>query len=146
MENEVLDFLLKAKKSTYAGKGSETASCRPGSHDFAFREGNLLYYDSYLGGDLFAGEEAIWRDGAPCWSLNYAGRVLDESFSGDFLKEALCKVPREKPFRGPEYYAAGDYAYRCGVSGSVDWFQGFETVSFQDKPVYECRFHGGSLR
>lgn len=145
MDDIILDFLLRAKKSTYAGGGSETVSSRPGSHDFVFREGELLYYDSYLGGERFSGGEALWIADRPCWGMNYAGRILDESFSGDFLKEVLCMVPREKPFRGPEYYAAGDYSYRCGVSGTTDWFQGFETVSFQDKPVYECRFHGGSL-
>lgn len=145
MENEIIDFLLKAKKATYAGKGDQTASSRLGSKDYMFREGNLMYYDSYLGGDRFAGEEALWIDGVPYWCMNYVGRVLDESFSGDFLKEALCNVTHEKPFRGPEYYASGDYAYRCGVSGTTEWFQGLETISFQDKPVYECRFHGGLI-
>ncbi|MCM1334241.1 MAG: DUF5680 domain-containing protein [Bacteroides sp.] len=146
MDNEIIEFLLKAKKATYAGGGVPTEPTRPGSVDFYFGEGELSYRDSYLGGERFIGEEALWRGGAPCWGMNYAGRVLDESFSGDFLKEALCNAPKEKPFRGPEYFASGDFAYRCGISGTFEWFQGFETVSFQDKPVYECRFHGGVVR
>lgn len=146
MENEIIDFLLKAKKATYAGKGAQTASSRLGSVDYMYREGSFLYYDSFLGGERFVGEEALWIDDKPYWGMNYAGRVLDESFSGDFLKEALSNVPKEKPFRGPEYYASEDYSYRCGVSGTTEWFQGFETISFRDKPIYECRFHGGLIR
>lgn len=85
-ENRVIAFLLRAKKATYAGKGAETALSRPCSHDFAYSEPDLAYYDTYLGGSAFAGEKAVWLCGKPCWSMNYSGRVTGENFSGDFLK------------------------------------------------------------
>ena len=33
--------------------------------------------------------------------MNYYGRVIEENFNGDFLKEALLQVDEELPFRGP---------------------------------------------
>lgn len=145
-DKDIIPFLLRAKKATYAGKGPETTPTRPGSHDLAFREGNLLYLDSYLGGERFAGEEAVWADGAPVWSMNYAGRVTGQPFSGDFLKEALLHAPADMPYRGPALYESGDYAYRCEVAGDFAWFQGRERIAFRGQEIYECFFHGGLIR
>ena len=97
MDQQVIRFLIRAKQATYAGKGAETASSRPGSHDLVYQGGDCMYYDTYLGGDKFAGEEALWISGIPRWSMNYAGRVTGENFSGDFLKDALLHVPEGKP-------------------------------------------------
>ena len=58
MDKRTVEFLIRAKHATYAGKGAETAPSRTGSHDLAYREGDLMYYDTYLGGEKFAGEEA----------------------------------------------------------------------------------------
>ena len=99
-----------------------------------------------MGGDQFAGEEALWISNVPFWSMNYAGRVIGENFSGDFLKEALLHVPEEKPYRGPAEYVNGDYAYRCDVDGSFDWFQGRETIECRGKLIYECFFHGRTIK
>ena len=146
MEQKILEFLLRAKRLTYAGKGAESPSSRPRSHDLQYAEGDLLYIDTYLGGERFSGEEALWIGGEPVWSMNYSGRVTGGPFSGDFLKEALLRVPEDAPFRGPEAYARDGYAYRCGFSGGFDWFQGKETISLDGKEIYECFFHGGAVR
>lgn len=142
----LVPFLIRAKKETYAGKGAETSSTRPQSHDLIYQEDDYMYYDTYLGGEQFAGEEAIWICENPYWSMNYAGRVVGEHFSGDFLKEALYYVPHDKPFRGPEEYLDGDYVYQCQVNGDFTWFQGYETISFQGQCIYECYFHGGVIK
>ena len=124
MDKQLVDFLIRAKQATYAGKGAETASSRVKSHDLVFKEGEYMYYDTYLGGDKFAGEEALWISEVPYWSMNYIGRVTGDDFSGDFLKEALLRVPEDKPFRGPEDYSEGDYTYKCSIEGDYEWFQG----------------------
>ena len=146
MEKSIVSFLIKAKQATYAGKGAETASSRIGSHDLVYREDNLMYYDTYLGGDRFAGEEALWISDVPYWSMNYIGRVTGSPFSGDFLKEALLRVPEDMPYRGPEKYVNGDYTYTCSVKGDFDWFQGNETISYRGNPIYECIYHGGLIK
>jgi len=146
INEEVIDFLCKAKKSTYAGNGNESKSSRPNSHDLEYVEGNLKYIDTYLGGEQFLGEEALWKDDIPFWSMNYMGRVLDERFSGSFLKEALKLMPKENPYRGPVIYQNGQYKYHCMISGEFKWFQGYEEIYFEDIKVYECFFHGGLIK
>ncbi len=143
MDKILIDFLIKAKQATYAGKGAETTSTREKSHDLIYSDGDYMYYDTYLGTGKFAGEEALWVKGIPFWSMNYIGRVTGDNFSGDFLKEALLRVPEDKPFRGPEHYTDGDYTYHCEVDGSFEWFQGRETIYYKGTEIYECIFHGG---
>ena len=146
MNKKIVDFLIRAKLATYAGKGAETASSRIKSHDLVYRENDLMYYDTYLGGEKFAGEEALWIADIPYWSMNYVGRVTGECFSGDFLKEALLHVPEEEPYRGPREYVNGDYSYHCETEGSFDWFRGRESIDYQGKQIYECYFHGGLIK
>ena len=149
MDAHTVDFLLRAKRATYAGHGAEAAKpSRPASHDLRYAEGELAYYDTYLGGERFAGQEALWKDGVPFWAMNYCGRVLSADpggFSGDFLKAALAAVPREAPFRGPETYRDGPFAYFCRVEGDAEWFMGRERIEKNGALVYECMFHGGSV-
>lgn len=143
---EIIDFLRRAKRSTYAGKGAESPSSRPNSHDLQYVEGDLKYIDTYLGGEKFAGEEALWKDETPIWSMNYIGRIIGEGFSGDFLKEALLLVPKEYPYRGPMVYQNGEYKYHCIINGEFDWYNGFEEIFYNDKKVYEGIFHGGCIK
>lgn len=58
----MFEFLIRAKKTTYAVSGAEVESSRPNSHDLEYVEDDLEYIDTYLGGNKFAGEEALWRD------------------------------------------------------------------------------------
>ncbi len=145
LTKDMVSFLCRAKKSTYAAHGAEVSPSRPNSHDLTFQEGDYTYYDTYLGGERFSGEEAVWKLGQPIWAMNYSGRVLGEGFSGDFLKEALYLVPEDCPFRGPFLYQNGDYSYHCIVNGDVDWFQGYEEIFLLKQKVYECYFHGVSV-
>ena len=141
----LIAFRLEANVHTYAAFMNEVDPTRPGSHDFRYERGEFLYHDTYVGGERFAGEEAIWRGGASVYAMNYMGRVLDDRFSGNFLKEALRKADRSMPYRGPEYCQAGEYIYRCKVTGDFSWFQGFEEICLRETKVYECVFHGGTL-
>lgn len=141
----LFEFLCRAKRATYAGGGAECASSRPASRDLSYAEPPYAYYDTYLGGERFSGEEAVWRDGTPVWAMNYTGRTLGELFSGDFLKEALCGCTPEMPFRGPSVFVKNDYSYHCVVTGDTDWFQGYEEILVHGDKAYECFFHGGTV-
>lgn len=142
----LVPFLLRAKRATYAGHGAECDPSRPTSHDFRYAEADWLYLDSYLGSSHFLGEEAVWFNGHPLWSMNYAGRVLAEPFSGDFLKEALLRCNEAMPYRGPQLFSQGEWTYHCHADGDISWFAGHEEIYHLDHLVYECRFHGGKLR
>lgn len=139
-------FLTRAKRATYAAGGAEQPSSRPESHDLRYEEDGWVYIDSYVGGEAFAGEEVVWKDGAPVWAMNYCGRVLGEGFDGDFLKQALLRVPENAPFRGPIEYQQGAYLYCNAASGDNRWFFGREEIFRSGVSIYECIYHGGMIR
>ncbi len=148
LDNDIealVTFKMEASKNTYAGSANSCNPSRLASHDYQFEKDGYLYYDSWLGGENFSGEEAIWKSDVPIYSMNYCGRTLDERFSGDFLKEALRAATHELPYRGPEFYESGQYTYKTKVIGTIDWFQGYEEIFWRDIKVYECFYHGGVL-
>ena len=144
--DRLIEFRLEANVNTYAAYMNETDSTRLDSHDFSYSNGSYTYHDTYVGGEQFAGEEAIWYEGKSQYAMNYIGRVLNQNFSGDFLKEALRKADKKMPFRGPEYYQSGQYIYKCNVVGDFSWFQGYEEIYCENVKVYECYFHGGIMK
>ncbi len=143
---EIIDFRLEANVNTYAAFMNESNSTRLDSHDYRYEKGVFTYHDTWVGGEQFAGEEAIWKNGKSVYAMNYIGRVLNDKFSGNFLKEALREADFEMPYRGPEYYQSGDYLYKSKVSGDFTWFQGYEEIYCMNIKVYECYFHGGLMR
>lgn len=144
-KQEIIAFLVKAKQETYASGKGKIPSSRPNSNDLIYKEGNLKYIDSYLGSHKFIGEEALWQNDKPFWSMNYMGRVLSDKFNGDFLKLALYNVPKNKPFRGPEIFEDGILIYSNKVEGDFDWFSGYEKMHNANELVYECLYHGGKV-
>ena len=90
--------------------------------------------------------EAVWKNGTPCWAMNYSGRLLDEAFSFDFLKEALMNVSQEMPYRGPELYQRDNFTYQCSAKGDFEWFYGYEEIYHCEQRIYECAFHGGIVK
>lgn len=144
--DEIIEFRLEANVNTYAAFMNATNSTRLDSHDYRYEKGEFIYHDTYVGGEQFAGEEAIWKNEKAVYAMNYMGRVLSDKFSGDFLKEALKKANHHMPYRGPEYYQAGEFTYCSKVSGEFHWFQGYEEIYWINEKIYECYFHGGLLR
>lgn len=144
--DRLIEFRLEANVNTYAAYMNEVDATRLDSHDFTYSNGAYTYHDTYVGGEQFAGEEAIWLDGKAQYAMNYMGRVLDQQFSGDFLKEALRNADVNMPYRGPSCYQSGEYVYKCNVTGDFTWFQGYEEIYCNNSLVYECYFHGGLMR
>lgn len=114
---QLIAFRLEANRNTYAAFMNEAASTRLDSHDYTYSNGDYTDYDTYVGGEQFAGQEAIWYHGKARYAMNYLGRVLGQQFSGNFLKEALRQADTAMPYRGPKFYQSGQYLYRCSVVG-----------------------------
>ena len=143
-----VDFLLRAKKSTYASGMAPNASSRSGSHDLVYREEPYLYIDTYLGGFHFIGEEAVWENGVAIWGMNYYGKMLvNEIPAGfsQFLKAALMLVPPEAPFRAPAQFSQNGFRFLCSHHGDLYRFEGHEQILLHDQLVYELVFHGGEI-
>lgn len=147
---ELHDFLIKAKKSTYASQGeSGEKKLSDGSKEFVHEEGAWIYRDRFFGSTDFVGEEIVMKDKKPVWAMNYHGRITSTSVTPadvfDFLKECLLHITPERPFRGPSGYQRDGWKYLDKSNGTINNFRGFEEISFQNKTVYELTYHGGLI-
>lgn len=143
------NFIVEAKKNTYACDSKKEKASRPNSKDYAYKKFNYFYLDSHIADKDFIGEELIWENEKPCWGMNYKGQLLiNETPYGfnKFLKNALGKVSEASPFRGPEYFEDGIFTYRCTWEGDPSFFNGFESISHGDTEIYRLYFHGGNLK
>ena len=142
-------FLLKAKANTYAAQRGFAPSARPGCTELRYAEGSYEYVDSYAGERDFSGQELVYVNGKPAWSMNYYGAMLADGLPEGFietLREALLQVRPEEPYRGCPMYERGPYSYRCSSSGALTMYSGIEEISLGGKPVYRLFFHGGAVR
>lgn len=153
--DEFITFLVTAKRSTYAALGDDAtvSPLLPGSHQLEFAQEPWLYRDVYFGGDYFVGQETVYKEKRPFWSMGYAGGLLDGVDPSldtiplyDFLRDALRHVGEERPFRGPHVYQKGNYAFSDVGDGHVGSFWGMETMTWCQQPVYRLRYHGGFIR
>src|SRR5260370_42215763 len=73
-----VDFLLEAKRTTYAGQGDEATVTPlvPGSKQLEYRDGDYLYRDIYFGMANFVGQEVVFHREQAVWSMSYAGGVM----------------------------------------------------------------------
>jgi hypothetical protein len=148
-DNDFIQFLLRAKRATYAGGDQgQVASSRTVSHDLAYREGQFAYLDTYLGGFAFIGEEAVWQAEKPVWGMNYYGTMTTDEIPpgfSDFLKLALRSAPVEAPYRGPASLVEGSFAYICQWEGTLEMFRGQEEIMQDGHFIYRLYFHGGKI-
>ena len=153
-------FLIAAKQQTYAahgGAGAAVTPSLPGSHQLEYHTGQLLYRDVYFGNEYFAGQETVYYDTAPVWSMVYAGGVLKSIPRSirsamktpqlyAFLQAALLHAPAEHPYRGPAVWQAADFTYNNEIHGDLERFWGIEAISYQDVAVYQLHYSGGVLQ
>lgn len=150
MNRELVQFLLDAKKSTYAGaKGDGKTIVDDGGIEFNYRDDIYIYRDRYFGSDPFAGEEVVFSSDKAVWIMNYRGHIIDKTINErevyGFLKQSLMAVSEDAPFRGPAQFMVGDYKYTSEFKGDPDSFVGSESIYHKNTKVYELFFHGGII-
>ena len=130
-KNTFIDFLIKAKKSTYAnGNIKKVESSRVGSSDYHYEEiidnKKYIYHDTYFGGTKFMGEEAM----------------------DNVLRPALMKVGEDKniiPVRGITNFENNGYTYTFKTTGTIERFDGIEQIYKDNKLIYELHCSGGMI-
>lgn len=148
--HQLSKFLVKAKINTYAssGEGGEKILA-DGSKEFEFRERKFKYRDRYFGFDPFIGQEIVFQNKKIVWGMNYYGRVVSKVIPQkqvyQFLQEALRKIPKEKPFRGPQKFKRENFQYFNRIKGTVEKFEGEEKIFYKGKLVYRLVYHGGII-
>ncbi len=151
---DLCTFLIEAKKQTYANeKVKKILSTRRGSYDYEYSNGIMTYHDTYFGGTNFMGEEVVYLSNeTPIWGMNYYGITLDESLSEETidkaLRPALMKVGEDDiiPVRGPKEFVNSEYKYTFEVSGTIDYFDGVESIYKNNQKVYVLKCHGGAIK
>lgn len=144
-------FVVRAKRQTYIGDGAHGPSCRPGTVDLPYAEGDLTYLDSYAGGADFLGQELVSHDGTPVWAMNYYGYLLRPDLitvesSGAVLKAALTPLYAQGRFLGGWEHRHEEHLYRDTNTGDVTHFEGREWIETDGVPSYELLYHGGLVR
>jgi hypothetical protein len=150
------DFLVEAKKLTYASGGSgSTYAVSPLlalSHQLEYRQGDFTYRDIYFGEFHFAGQEVVCHKNIPIWSMCYAGgwtnALKDEKEVGalaSVLQAALRNPTPHCPFRGPDSYRETPYRYLNTHSGDLYSFEGRERIEKNGEVPYKLSYCGGLL-
>lgn len=152
---QFVDFLLQAKRTTYAGQGDEATVTPlvPGSKQLEYRDGDHLYRDIYFGMAYFVGQEVVFHRELAVWSMSYAGGVTPQSRDNPdpratyaFLRLALRHGGKDEPYRGPAAFTRDGLTYTNSSSGSLAVFSGVEAISREGAQIYECRYAGGFLQ
>lgn len=143
---ELIDFLVEAKKNTYAGNiGGWLLG--DGGKRLKFCNDEFEYRDLFYGYNPFFGQETVKTNGKVIWLMNYGGGITDNSADQEqtyrFLKTCLLDVPREEPYRGPSKIIEGDMTYENRVEGNIERFQGTEIIKIDDKIIYNLNYGGG---
>ncbi|MGC9399959.1 MAG: DUF5680 domain-containing protein [Anaerolineae bacterium] len=133
------------------GDGEAAPSCRPGSHDLRFQEGDFAYLDSYFGGSDFLGQEVVYHQDVPVWAMNYYGRILEPeritaTEAGQIIKESLSLLYREGRFLGGFQHRTRESTYSDTNQGEVTCFTGEEWITRNGVRVYELHYHGGLIK
>ena len=152
----LLDFLLEAKRRTYAGLDDDATVAAPllaGSKQLEHHRDEFSYRDIYFGMAYFAGQEVVSRHARPVWSMSYAGGTLPDITRREdllaiygFLRKALLRVGSDNPFRGPPRFEEGGYRYINASEGELAAFHGSEEILYAEKRVYALHYSGGLLR
>lgn len=158
VKKSILDFLIRAKKNTYAnGNSAKVNSSRLGSKDYEYEETindkKLCYHDTYFGGEKFIGCEVVYIDDKPIWAMNYNGYSVVENLSEEAmdnaLRPALMQVGVDNsvlPVRGPSKFVNGEYKYTFEQSGTMKNFTGLERIYKNNVLIYELYCSGGIIK
>lgn len=148
---ELHQFIVNAKAATYVGSGEKSLSYRPGSHDLQFHAAPFSYLDSYFGGTDFIGQEVVYFEGEPVWTMNYYGYILRNdqisgAQAGQVIKASLTQLYAEDRFLGGFTFPGGDFVYTDTNEGDFTHFTGKEFITKGDLTVYELVYHGGLVK
>ena len=145
------DFVVMAKRATYAAGAAKSLPYRLGTSDLQFHHGPWSYHDSYVGEADFLGQELVYRSMRPVWSMAYYGYLLDSERidavrAGGTVQSALTRLYAEGRFLGGFVVDVGEFRYVDTNAGPVERFTGEEWIECDGRRVYELRYFGGLLR
>ena len=150
ISKEMTDFLQRAKKATFASKTANPIKTKDNGSEYTYEERPFLYKDKYFEYFTDIGQEIVWYNGTPSWSMSYRGGMLSrEDLSSrcfSFLKRCLQKFPEDFPVRGPESYKEGEFRYENKWNGDINNFFGEEKIFWKEEQNYFRNYLGGTIK
>jgi hypothetical protein len=151
--NTLKEFLYNANENGYAGAGQKILPERPGYDEIEYQEGDWYFRDSYAGHYFAPGQETVYFQNEPVWSMAYSGGMKPawhhkDEFTKEtivFLKQALLAMEKSKPFRGPAVLKQDDWQYVSHIKGDVKDFIGNEKIFYKNELVFEQNYIGGVI-
>lgn len=149
-KEELLAFLDRAGKATYAGGGKDEENPeRAGFIELLYTEGDFSYRDSYTGYYRSRGMEVVRYKGMPIWTSMYGGGMAEgkdelADITFDFLKKALgAREEGFESFRGPHVLEDGDWKHTYTQEGNALEFSGYQEIYYKGELVFFHRIIGG---
>ncbi len=151
--DELIAFLIEAKRNTYAGDGVRSKSKCILSKNYLFEKDKFRYEDQYFGEYLDVGEEIVWCNEIPVWGMGYRGGMIDEyrkdiairKKTFGLLSKALLQSLPEFPARGPCKYEIDEVRYENNYTGTICDFVGREEIFYNGIIVYKRDYLGGLI-
>ncbi len=149
--DDLVGFILRAKRATYVGSGKKLLPYRLGSHDLQYFETDWAYHDSYVGENDFMGEEIVYYQGKVVWGMNYYGRIIQpekitSAQAGIIIKQSLTKMYQAGSFLGGFINPVDEYIYQDTNNGDPLYFTGKECIERDGEVVYALDYHGGLIK
>jgi len=147
-KKELCNFLVDAKKSTYAsGDWSQKIVNDDKSTTLIFEHWNWKYHDNYFGGEPYGGREVVFFKWKPIYIMTYYGRVYnsisDINRVYEILMSALKLIPKNNPYRWPKKYNNWDFSYINSFNWEINDFYGEEIILEKWNKIYEARYIWG---
>jgi hypothetical protein len=144
-------FLVAARQHAYAGEGGDASPTVSGARQFEFAGGRWRYHDLSVGAERLAGQEIVYQDESPVWTMVYAGgrwpdAELDTAEIYRFLRSALLAEVEHCRLPGRSLFGEEELRYISTGAGDLAWFEGNEEIRYLGGVVYRLVYSGGWVR
>lgn len=112
--------------------------------------GDFQYKHQLFGDTTCVGEETVWYQGTPIWSMSYYGGINQKYYNIKiqtlaFLRQSLHNLDPNFPIRGPKKLVYEEYCYQNKLKGNIIAFTGIEKIMRNNRKVYLKNYTGGLL-
>jgi hypothetical protein len=143
---ELKKFVAEARRNTYAGEGGSVKNpFLDGSHQLEYEKDKYFYRDIFFAGEKnFIGQEAIYLNHNPIWSMVYSGSAEPEEITS-FLKKSLSVLSEKCRFGEKCELKENNLLYKDDGQGTLERFGGQEQIFKRGEEVYKLNYHGGLI-
>ena len=147
--SKLKEFLYDLNRAGYAS-GVEKKWIKEKNHSttIPFKKGKFRSHDNFFGGEPYGGRIVVFYEEKPVWIMVYYGSIKSKDDPNKVyvvLREALKKMPKEHPYRGPRKLTVNDCHYLNTWHGNIGEYSGEEKIIKKGKTVYSASYTGGFI-